>query len=1234
MFYLGGKSAMLQHKMSRRQLRWGGIAFVLLLNLFSIFLPILPIKVNAATATEITGMAAPNGAWTKNYTSDGRLNNPSANNAVRVNCLARFSTKTVSQDDFKKIFGADRGMLAKLIDSSTGLAAQAPFESSPEASINGLGSYSDINLKYWPNGQNVPVDTIEFYTQTGAATNQECNTSGLPGITGRLFRFNDTLWGGYLGEAKPAGEINITGAPTRYFTITYKADSVNDLSKGSITYPRAELNNGGLVNTDIKYVPVTIGGATPDGKTQPGTGSGGSAPTFNAYWDDIATIKTTQGHTYRKFIWNKNNYYFLWETPVGDPYENMTWNKTDVSLRNEDPFKTGTNGREIKSNSCVPFIEVPNLDINFAEHNSATLQNHIDRAASLGGAGNKNPIAYYAGDPGTCNNLPNTGAPITVAGRAAGATVDGPKIWMLYNKELDQFTPIFREGGDYEQLYLGLYTKNSDGYLSRNNTACPTKVTPGTISDTAPFNIKIALKSKSCSDDYGEISVYAKPVDKDTFNNTASQQPGEGGTAADQPTGCETSLSDPLSYIVCPVVNAASSAINTFDNAIQSTLQIQTERFNRENTAESGNKLYQIWSIFRYISTIFLVLAGLVMVLSQAFGFGVFEAYTIKKVLPRLLVAVIFMTFSWDLCRGMVELANYAGNGIRAIMYAPFGGADNVANGFHMTGFEVNGVALGVFYIGVGLGIVGLLSLALTGFLALLIAFALVVFREIIITLLIIIAPLAIAAYVLPNTEKLWKVWWETFSKLLIMFPLIMAFLASGRIIAYITVQSVGADNTGPKGNLANFISMVAYFAPYFLIPATFKFAGSIFSTISGMTNDKSKGAFDRLKKGRQKRMSENFLAASQNRRFNAHKYDPNSFRGRLVRGFNSAASIGTSNPWDTARIYAGTDGGKAILSQIDAGKFEATKKLAGKMGEMGISNDRALAALAGQNSAIGRVRTAADIKRAIAILNQGDAQDKIGASQLQNAYGTLANIHKDSDLGRASIEGAALMGWSQQGFASAENIAGVANSIGGGLGASIANEATYLGYSRGGRLDLKPSYGVQYDPDTGNFFSGLSTAGHAPGSTGYEAAVESQAKLVRGLKQHEITGAKSSAVMNMREGVKRIVEDGYDENRLAAFRATAHNQGWSPERIEDEVTARRGRAKAMLQNVAISASLMSTADPESKRLWQETRDQLSAGGYGNELAAIEMNLNQNNRGINRDGDGNIVPPGAGPAQI
>jgi len=112
-----------------------------------------------------------------------------------------------------------------------------------------------------------------------------------------------------------------------------------------------------------------------------------------------------------------------------------------------------------------------------------------------------------------------------------------------------------------------------------------------------------------------------------------------------------------------------------------------------------------------------------------------------------------------------------------------------------------------------------------------------------IIVICVLLAPVAIAMSVLPGTQKTSKLWYESFMKALAAYPLIMGMFAAGKIIAF-GLTSGGEDASG----FSQIAAIIAYFAPYALIPTALKAGGSALGKISGFAGDRSKGIFDRAK--------------------------------------------------------------------------------------------------------------------------------------------------------------------------------------------------------------------------------------------------------------------------------------------------------------------------------------------------------------------------------------------------
>jgi hypothetical protein len=366
---------------------------------------------------------------------------------------------------------------------------------------------------------------------------------------------------------------------------------------------------------------------------------------------------------------------------------------------------------------------------------------------------------------------------------------------------------------------------------------------------------------------------------------------------------------NPLNWLACAALAGMTEAASQLDNFIMGMLCVsEQDIFGDADTCAgatsaasgSSDSFHDAWSVFRTLALGLLVIGGLIMIVSQALGFEFIDAYTIKKVLPRILLAAIGISLSWEILSFLVSLSNGLGIGIRSLIYGPFTG--NSGEDFQVilgggTAALSTLFAAGAF---VSLGALGLLSFVGTAFLAILIAFIVLVIRNILVILLILAAPVAIAAYILPNTEKYYKIWWEWLFKALMVFPIITAMIAIGHVFAAITSEKGGA--------FTSFIAVAAYFAPYFLIPAAFRFAGGALATIGGFANDRSRGGFDRLKRFRGNKAAENMQKVK-----NFDRFSERSKFGRGVNTMLGAAANPTSMLGGMAGVNARRTSGQAV---------------------------------------------------------------------------------------------------------------------------------------------------------------------------------------------------------------------------------------------------------------------------------------------------------------------------------
>lgn len=238
-----------------------------------------------------------------------------------------------------------------------------------------------------------------------------------------------------------------------------------------------------------------------------------------------------------------------------------------------------------------------------------------------------------------------------------------------------------------------------------------------------------------------------------------------------------------------------------------------------------------------------------------------FDNYTIKKILPRLIIAVIAIQLSFFLSQILVDFSNVLGAGVNELFTALVGDV-NTAGAAEELGAAISSSFGGALGVGVGLGGVLLGLAAVVFFPGLALALAMIVLpfiftvlltlmaRFVVVILLTILAPVAMLAWVLPNTEKYAKQWLSLFVKTLMMYPMIM-FLQSVSAIASISIASAiaSADTDGAKDGLFAVMALGAMVIPLAAVPFTFKFAGAALGAISNAVSKATTRMASPLKK-------------------------------------------------------------------------------------------------------------------------------------------------------------------------------------------------------------------------------------------------------------------------------------------------------------------------------------------------------------------------------------------------
>ena len=322
-------------------------------------------------------------------------------------------------------------------------------------------------------------------------------------------------------------------------------------------------------------------------------------------------------------------------------------------------------------------------------------------------------------------------------------------------------------------------------------------------------------------------------------------------SSTDGQTSESTCKIDGIGWIVCPVSNFLAKGMDSIFDVLKGFLVVTPL------TTNTGS-LYKAWSVMRNFANVAFVIAFIVIIYSQLTGLGI-SNYGIKKLLPRLIISAVLVNVSYWVCAIAVDLSNITGSSLQGLLVSlrdQLNGPNTNSLGSwqSITGFLLAGgtaaaatmVGGGILVVTVGASlpaaIILLLPLLLTVLLAALVALIVLAARQAVIVLLIIVAPLAFVAYLLPNTEKWFDKWKDTFVTLLIFFPLFALIFGGSQLASFLIIQTSHDINIILLG-------MFIQVAPLVVTPLLIKFSGSVVSRIAGVVNNPNKGFIDRAKK-------------------------------------------------------------------------------------------------------------------------------------------------------------------------------------------------------------------------------------------------------------------------------------------------------------------------------------------------------------------------------------------------
>ena len=302
-----------------------------------------------------------------------------------------------------------------------------------------------------------------------------------------------------------------------------------------------------------------------------------------------------------------------------------------------------------------------------------------------------------------------------------------------------------------------------------------------------------------------------------------------------------------LGWIICPIIFGLRSAVTETYEAIEPFIMVDENIIDEITNGlnNSSGNIYPSWNTFRVLANILFVIFFLFVIFSQLTGFGI-DNYGIKKMLPKLIVSAILVNLSFVICAVAVDLSNLLGQSINnmLISLAPEVTSLEASSGGHMGAYFASVVAavVGVIAAGVLAGwtiIIPILLFLLTLIISIIFALIVLGLRQAIVIALIVVSPLAIVFYTLPNTQKVFEQWFKIFKNILMVYPVCGALIGGGYFASHILMNAYGAaDSDTVMGHFMTILAGLLCVVPYFFIPSlTRKAVDGLGGIASGITN-------------------------------------------------------------------------------------------------------------------------------------------------------------------------------------------------------------------------------------------------------------------------------------------------------------------------------------------------------------------------------------------------------------
>ena len=339
--------------------------------------------------------------------------------------------------------------------------------------------------------------------------------------------------------------------------------------------------------------------------------------------------------------------------------------------------------------------------------------------------------------------------------------------------------------------------------------------------------------------------VYAVSTDESTSISedsgsiiTVVDAPDDTDDAKTRSDSCQSSLGA-IGWLVCPTTGKIAEAIDGLYGLLENFLVINPV------SAEEGTPVYEIWKYCRGLTNIAFIIFLLVVIYSQITGI-VISNYGIKRVLPKLIIAAVLVNLSYLICTLAVDVSNVIGNSLRGL-FASIGESAVVTGSDVASTMKVSysdffsslaggsALAIGGTVIAIESGAIWMLIPTVLGaIVAIVTGLITITLRQAVVVLLIMISPLAIVAYMLPNTESLFKKWKDLLIKMLVFYPMFSLLFGASNLAGFAIIASA----TSVFGIILGMaVQIFPLFFAWTLMKMSGTFLGAINQGLRGITS-------------------------------------------------------------------------------------------------------------------------------------------------------------------------------------------------------------------------------------------------------------------------------------------------------------------------------------------------------------------------------------------------------------